>query len=47
MGIKHNRPLTKEIILKINPQLDDFQELKIELDEIGYEYENLGGGAEI
>ena len=34
-------PLTKEIILKINPQLDDFQELKKELDEIGYKYENL------
>ncbi|MBK7691913.1 MAG: hypothetical protein IPJ31_12645 [Bacteroidetes bacterium] len=39
--IYDNKPLTKEIILKINPQLDDFQELKIELDEIGYEYEDL------
>ncbi len=39
--IYDNKPLTKEIILKINPKLDDFQELKIELDEIGYKYENL------
>ncbi|MBX7163867.1 MAG: hypothetical protein K1X49_09230 [Saprospiraceae bacterium] len=39
--IYDNKPLTKEIILKINPHLDDFQELKKELDEIGYRYEDL------
>ena len=39
--IYDNKPLTKEIILKLNPQLDNIKELRIELDEIGYEYENL------
>ncbi len=36
--IYDNKPLTEEIVLKINPSLDDFENLKKELDEIGYEY---------
>jgi len=31
--------LTKEIALKLNPNLEDFEKLKTDLDEIGYPYE--------
>ena len=34
-GIK----ITKEIVLEINPNLEDFNQLKLDLTEIGYEYE--------
>ena len=30
--------ITKELVLEINPELDDFEQLKSDLDEIGYEY---------
>lgn len=39
--IYDNKPLTKEIIVQITPQYDDFENLKTELDEIGYQYENI------
>lgn len=31
--------ITKELVLEINPNLKDFNKLKNDLDEIGYEYE--------
>ncbi|MFC6267828.1 hypothetical protein [Frigoriflavimonas asaccharolytica] len=30
--------ITKELVLEINPELDDFEQLKSDLDEIGYEH---------
>ena len=39
--VKHiysSKPLTKEIVVGLNPDLEDFDELKVELSEIGYEY---------
>ena len=39
--VKHvyeHRKLTKDVVLKINPQLDDWGKLKADLDEIGYAY---------
>jgi hypothetical protein len=40
--VKHiyeHKTLTRDIILKINPQLEDWEKLKVDLDEIGYAYE--------
>lgn len=34
---EHN-PITKELIQALNPTLEDFQQLKEDLEEIGYEY---------
>ena len=34
-GIK----ITKELVLELNPELDDFEQLKSDLNEIGYEHE--------
>jgi len=35
------KPLTKEVVLGLNPRFEDFEKLKNDLDEIGYAYENL------
>ena len=32
------KPLTKEVALGLNPTIDDFEKLKIELNEVGYKY---------
>ena len=37
--IYNHSVLTKEIALKLNPNLEDFEKLKTDLDEIGYPYE--------
>ncbi|MFY7911026.1 MAG: hypothetical protein ACOVO2_15775 [Emticicia sp.] len=37
--IYEHKPITKKIIEQLNPELDDIDELKNDLDEIGYEYE--------
>jgi hypothetical protein len=33
-----HKPITKSILKQLNPELDNIQELKNDLDEIGYEY---------
>ncbi|CAN0597975.1 unnamed protein product, partial [Ectocarpus sp. 12 AP-2014] len=30
--------ITKELVLRLNPELDDLEQLKSDLDEIGYEH---------
>lgn len=35
------KPLTKEIALILNPNIDDFDQLKIDLNQIGYQYDGL------
>jgi hypothetical protein len=42
--VKHiydSKPLTKAIALGLNPDIDDFENLKADLNEIGYEYDGL------
>jgi len=39
--IYEHRPLTKEIVFKINPELEDIESLKRELDRINYPYKGL------
>lgn len=34
-------PMTKDIALGLNPNIDDFDKLKADLNEIGYEYDGL------
>ncbi|MBF4986000.1 hypothetical protein FNJ87_17260, partial [Nonlabens mediterrranea] len=36
--IYNGTTITKELVLEINPELDDFEQLKSDLDEIGYEH---------
>jgi len=31
--------ITREVVAQLNPELDDFEKLKLDLNEIGYEYE--------
>jgi hypothetical protein len=35
------KPLTKDIALGLNPNIDDFEKLKTDLNEIGYKYDGL------
>jgi hypothetical protein len=35
------KALTKDIVFELNPSIDDFEQLKVDLDEIGYEYKGL------
>jgi hypothetical protein len=35
------KPLTKDIALGLNPNISDFEKLKADLNEIGYEYDGL------
>lgn len=36
--IFNNMLITKELVLELNPELEDFEQLKIDLEEIGYNY---------
>lgn len=38
-NIYNGTKITKDLVLEINPELDDFEQLKSDLDEIGYENE--------
>ncbi len=35
------KPLTKDVVLGLNPVIDDFEKLKVDLNEIGYPYNGL------